>query len=63
MWPGGTPEPPLEVTEWNLLPFLPARGQLTACSLAGAVSCPPAPLRAAGEAAWMGGERSRQEGL
>ena len=44
MWPGETPEPPLEVTEWNLYPLLSARGQLPASPMNGAGSCPPAPV-------------------
>lgn len=60
---GGDPRTPLGGDRMEPPSLFTARGQLTACSLAGAVSCPPAPLRAADEAARMGGERSRQEGL
>lgn len=63
MWTGETPDPPLEVTEWNLPSLLPARGQLPASPMNGAGSCPPASVARNVEAARMGGERSRQEGL
>lgn len=51
---GGHPRTPKDMRIDLSGPSFPARGQLSACSLAGAASCPPAPFRATPAKGWNG---------